>query len=138
MNFSNPKLLAILPSGTVFTALCQLSGRGRGTKNWISPPVGCLQFSFILLHNDAASVVWVQYLLAVAICQALKTLPGYEWLPLHLKWPNDVYARVDTSEGQVLKKIGGILVNSSWAGGAFQLVVGTSFQTVLLARLSGL
>lgn len=42
---------------------------------------------------------------------------------MHVKWPNDIYAQVgDGPEG--LKKIGGILVTSSYQNGAFRLIIG--------------
>lgn len=64
---------------------------------------------------------------------------------VRLKWPNDIYADFGTastarsgknegaeqqSEGEIwskrYKKIGGILVNSSFAGGEFTIVIGAS------------
>jgi biotin--protein ligase len=44
-----------------------------------------------------------------------------------LKWPNDIYADMGEGEGMSrYKKIGGILVNSSFANGEFTIVTGTS------------
>ncbi|TPX49284.1 hypothetical protein SeMB42_g02674 [Synchytrium endobioticum] len=101
-----------LPNGFTFVASRQVAGRGRGRNAWISS-LGCLQFSFRLLHKDAASVIFVQYLIALAAVDAIKSKPGYEKLPIHLKWPNDIY--VQLSPGQEgLQKIGGVLVNSSY------------------------
>ena len=40
--------------------------------------MGCLQFSFRLLHRDASSVIFVQYLIALAAVDAIKSKPGYE------------------------------------------------------------
>jgi biotin--protein ligase len=48
---------------------------------------------------------------------------------VRVKWPNDIYG--ETDEG--LRKVGGILVNSSYAGQDFTLVVGTSLHPVALA-----
>lgn len=43
-------------------------------------------------------------------------------MPLRLKWPNDLYAEVNG--GKELKKVGGMLVNSSFAQDEFLLVIG--------------
>lgn len=57
--------------------------------------------------------------------EAVRKTPGYEDVGLRLKWPNDIYADVGTGEGhERYRKIGGILVNSSYAGDEFTLVVG--------------
>lgn len=81
---------------------------------------GCLQFSLVLRldASKAAYVVFVQYLVGLAIIQALKS--HTKDLDISLKWPNDIYARKD---GKLLK-IGGILINSQFIDGQFVLVVG--------------
>lgn len=138
----NTKLTSTLPSGTVFTATTQLSGRGRGSNVWLSP-AGSLMFSFILRHpltlNVTAPVVFVQYLAAMAIAEGIRTYgspkDAYAAMPIKLKWPNDIYAldpRATAPEGPgssdskepAYVKIGGILVNSSYAGGDYTLIVG--------------
>ncbi|CAJ0751388.1 7730_t:CDS:2, partial [Entrophospora sp. SA101] len=85
--------------------------RGRGKNTWISP-LGCLQFSFTLNHYDnpttSASVVFIQYLLSLAIVESIRTKDGYEEIPLRLKWPNDIYAFIDDNE---FVKIGGCGLN---------------------------
>jgi len=44
---------------------------------------------------------------------------------VRLKWPNDIYAVVgEGKEDQ--RKIGGILVNTSFSGGKVDIVVGTT------------
>lgn len=43
---------------------------------------------------------------------------------MKLKWPNDIYAQLPGSPANPLVKIGGILVNSSYSGAGFDLVVG--------------
>ncbi|CAG8711816.1 5702_t:CDS:1, partial [Scutellospora calospora] len=59
----------------------QVQGRGRGRNSWISPP-GCLQFSIMMRHslktNPAGSVVFIQYLLSLAVVEAVRTKQGYE------------------------------------------------------------
>jgi len=111
----------------VFLTSHQLSGKGRGRNTWISAQ-GCLQFSLLLRHpyQGTASPIFIQYLAALAIVETVRCQPGYEDIPLRLKWPNDIYAEVeDEVEGKRnLLKLGGVLVNSQFSGDAFTLVVG--------------
>jgi len=81
----------------------------------------------ITLSN--APVVFIQYLVALAVVESIRTRKGYENVPLRLKWPNDIYAQVQekNEKGEattVLKKVGGLLVNSSFLKNEFLLVVG--------------
>ncbi|KAJ3045779.1 biotin holocarboxylase synthetase [Rhizophlyctis rosea] len=115
----NVKFAENLPSGLVCVATHQVAGRGRGRNTWISQ-AGCLMFTLALHHSDSRSVVFLQYLIGLAVVEAIKGVPGLDNLPVHLKWPNDLYCRTD--EG--LKKIGGILVTSSYQNGKFSLFVG--------------
>ncbi|KAJ2559085.1 biotin holocarboxylase synthetase [Coemansia sp. RSA 1933] len=130
----NTKLQALLPNGTVNVATVQLAGRGRGRNAWVSP-VGCLLFTMLLRHPTMkkAPVVMMQYLMSIAVVEAVKSQPGYESIPLRLKWPNDVYAlhtpvgdSSDSSESTdpSYAKIGGILVSSSFKDGEFTLLFG--------------
>lgn len=66
-------------------------------------------------------MVFIQYITALAIVESIRTRKGYENVPLRIKWPNDVYAELDNGE---LKKVGGLLVNSSFAQNEFLLVIG--------------
>lgn len=92
-----------------------------------------MQFSIVarLPTSAAAQIVFVQYLFGVAVVEAVRGLPGYERLGICLKWPNDIYADMGSDqEGEGMeryKKIGGILVNSSFSDGSFSLVIGASF-----------
>ncbi|KAJ1830146.1 biotin holocarboxylase synthetase [Coemansia sp. RSA 2711] len=129
----NQRLLAQLPDGTVNVATVQLAGRGRGRNTWVAP-VGCLQFTMLIRHPTLkqAPVVMMQYVMSLAIVEAVKTLPGYEHLPLRLKWPNDVHAlhtRAADSDDSfdaepAYAKVGGILVNSSYKSGEYTLLFG--------------
>jgi len=140
----NPTLISKLPQGLTATATTQVAGRGRGNNVWVSPP-GSLMFSTLLRHaldlNTRAPVVFIQYLAALAIVSGIQNYDvGYENLPVRLKWPNDIYAldpskttagpqrfpNKELTEDQraAYVKIGGILVNSSYSGGDYTLVVG--------------
>ncbi|KAK5118066.1 hypothetical protein LTR62_004112 [Meristemomyces frigidus] len=163
----NHSWLAHLPDGFTATATTQVAGRGRGTNVWVSPP-GSLMFSTVLRHSFALSatapVVFVQYLIALAIVAAIKKYDseegssGYARIPVRLKWPNDIYA-LDPgvpapADGEPASpdryvKIGGILVNSSYAGGDYTLICGiglnvsnpsptTSLNTLLAKQIPGL
>lgn len=134
----NPKLLNLLPSGLTATATTQLAGRGRGNNVWVSPP-GSLMFSTVLRHplalTTSAPVVFIQYLMALAIVAGIKNYDrGYASLPVKLKWPNDIYALDPGAEKAGKKgrdrfvKIGGILVNSSYSGGDYTLVCGAGIN----------
>lgn len=99
-----------------------LSARGR--NSWVSQ-LGALQFSLLVRHSvrlEHAPVVFIQYLTGLAILESIRSRTGYEDVPLRLKWPNDLYAEVNG--GKELKKVGGMLVNSSFAQDEFLLVIG--------------
>lgn len=142
----NPHLLAHSPVGATIFATHQVAGRGRGKNAWISP-LGCLQFSTVLLlpQSNARGVVFVQYLAALAIVESVRSgALGTDYArhigpKLRVKWPNDVYADVGPSRsseesrsrsgtfvhnGRNYAKLAGILVNSQFAGKDFQLVLG--------------
>lgn len=140
----NPSFLPYLPIGLTATATTQVAGRGRGTNVWVSPP-GSLMFSTVMKHSLAlgatAPVVFIQYVAALAIVHGIRDYDrgrGYDKIPVKLKWPNDIYALDPTStkrttltkseaaeeEREKYVKVGGILVNSSYSGGDYTLVVG--------------
>ncbi|KAJ2617863.1 biotin holocarboxylase synthetase [Coemansia sp. RSA 1365] len=134
----NEKLLSLLPDGTINVATRQLTGRGRGRNTWISP-LGCLQFTTLIRHPNLkqAPVVMMQYLMSLAIVEAIKALPGYGGLPLRLKWPNDIYAlhtpvgdsdESGDASGPTYVKIGGILVSSSFKNDVFTLLFGSGIN----------
>lgn len=125
----NYKLLKSLPPGIAFAAALQVTGKGRGANIWMSPP-GCLQHSFVVRHDTKlggpASAVFIQYIMAMAVKRAINDRPGYERIPIKLKWPNDIYAI--PSPGAQAVKIGGILVTSQMEGSEFVMVVGTGIN----------
>ncbi|WVQ93402.1 biotin-[acetyl-CoA-carboxylase] ligase [Kwoniella sp. CBS 9459] len=131
----NPLLLTHLPTPLAFLASFQLSGRGRGSNIWLSPP-GCLQFSLLLdlPASLSSKMVFIQYIMALAVCEAVDE-DGR--LGVRIKWPNDIYAEVEgvggteAGSGQKGKaKIGGILVNTNFVGGKWRIVVGCGINVL--------
>ena len=116
-----------LPIPLVSVATHQLAGRGRGSNIWLSPP-GCLQFSLLLRlpisSFPASKLVFVQYLFGLAVVEACRSpsVLGAFGDRVRLKWPNDIYA-ITAQAGA--KKIGGILVNTSFMGGHVDIIIGS-------------
>ena len=128
----NPALLRSLPNGFTVTATTQIAGRGRGSNVWVAPP-GAMMFSTVLHHSFALSqsapVIFIQYLAALAIVQGIQDYaPGYNKIPVKLKWPNDIYAQLPGSSNNPVVKIGGILVNSSYSGSSYDVVCGVGLN----------
>ncbi|RKP15926.1 hypothetical protein ROZALSC1DRAFT_25875 [Rozella allomycis CSF55] len=98
------KWFEVLPNGSVLIADNQFQGRGRGNNTWISNK-GCLQFTFLLKASqlDLKSPNLVQYLVALSVVHGLKSMI-----------PKD----------DKLLKIGGIIVNSTFDGDLFTLMIG--------------
>lgn len=106
-------------------------------------------FSTVIRHplsvSANAPVVFVQYLAALAIVAGIRNYDrGYERLPVKLKWPNDIYAldpsapASSSSSNAKYVKIGGILVNSSYAGGDYTLVAGVGLNVTNAAPTTSL
>jgi biotin--protein ligase len=92
-----------------------------------------------MVLTQSAPVVFVQYLAALAIVRGVQSYaPGYASLPVKLKWPNDIYALDPKGNGKDYVKIGGILVNSSYAGSDYTLVVGIGLNVANAAPTTGL
>ncbi|KAJ3231830.1 biotin holocarboxylase synthetase [Chytriomyces hyalinus] len=122
----NYRFSTALPNGIVCVASKQFSGRGRGANSWVSQE-GCLMFSLAMQHKEGRSAIFLQYLFGLAVVEAIRSMEGgYSALAVHLKWPNDIYcySRDPETRTRVLKKIGGILVNSSYMNGVFSIVIG--------------
>ncbi|KAG8830491.1 biotin holocarboxylase synthetase [Serendipita sp. 399] len=109
----NIKTLEVLPVPLLSMATYQLSGRGRGNNVWVSPR-GCLQWSLLLRPPSqfrSNKLVFIQYLVGLAVVEACRDVMGKIGESVALKWPNDIYAKVRTSKGEESRKIGGILLN---------------------------
>ncbi|KAJ6590965.1 biotin-ligase [Mycena vulgaris] len=130
----NPRFMGLLPTPLVSLASHQLAGRGRGANVWLSPS-GCLQFSLLLRLSlatfPASKLVFVQYLFALAVVEACRdeSVLGEAAAPVRLKWPNDIYAVVGDGD-ESRKKIGGILVNTSFSDGKVDIVIGSGLNVL--------
>ncbi|EAS29112.2 biotin-[acetyl-CoA-carboxylase] ligase [Coccidioides immitis RS] len=131
----NTQILRRLPNGFMATANVQVAGRGRGSNVWVSPP-GQLMFSICIRHPvekfASAPVVFIQYLVAMAIVKGIKTYDkGYENMPVKLKWPNDIYA-LDPSQPDKMTytKIAGILVNAHFSSKEYIAVAGAGINAL--------
>ncbi|KAF3975257.1 hypothetical protein ACB098_12G128500 [Castanea mollissima] len=107
-----------LPFGTVCVADVQFKGRGRSKNVWESPR-GCLMFSFTMQMEDGRVVPLVQYVVSLAITEAIKDVCDKNGLPcidVKIKWPNDLYLNG--------LKVGGILCTSTYRSKKFKVSAG--------------
>ncbi|XP_039633793.1 biotin--protein ligase isoform X2 [Perca fluviatilis] len=110
--------------GLIAVAARQSQGRGRGGNAWLSP-LGCAMFTLSvqveLSSRLGQRIPFLQHLAALAVVEAVRTLPGYEDIDLRVKWPNDIYY-------SDLMKLGGVLVTSTVLGSTFHLLIGCGFN----------
>ncbi|CAH9082707.1 unnamed protein product [Cuscuta europaea] len=107
-----------LPVGAVCVADVQFKGRGRSANVWESPK-GSLLFSFTLQMVDGRMVPHVQYVVSLAMTEAINDLCkqfGASHLNVRIKWPNDLYL-----DGL---KVGGILCTSTYKSQKFNVSAG--------------
>uniref|UniRef100_A0A7N0ULP1 BPL/LPL catalytic domain-containing protein n=1 Tax=Kalanchoe fedtschenkoi TaxID=63787 RepID=A0A7N0ULP1_KALFE len=107
-----------LPVGSVCIADVQYKGRGRSKNVWESPP-GCLMFSFTVQMEDGRVVPLLQYVVSLAVTEALEDVCRAHGLPpldVKIKWPNDLYL--------CGLKVGGILCTSTYKEKKFNVSAG--------------
>ncbi|XP_042041052.1 biotin--protein ligase 2-like [Salvia splendens] len=107
-----------LPIGSVCVADVQLKGRGRSKNVWESPK-GCLLFSFTIQMEDGRVVPLVQYVVSLAMTEAVNDVcrrNGMPSLDVRIKWPNDLYL-----DGL---KVGGVLCTSTYKSKKFNISAG--------------
>jgi BirA family biotin operon repressor/biotin-[acetyl-CoA-carboxylase] ligase len=94
------------PDQSLVYAEEQTTGRGRGGRQWFTPPGEGLAFSLVLKpHTDEElSVSLFSGLGALAVCEALEK----RGLHPSIKWPNDILL-----DG---RKVCGVLVETVWIG----------------------
>lgn len=151
---SNKTLLAKFPENTLLhIGRIQISGRGRGGNVWVNPKGVSASTACVNLPLQSprtgkpVSIVFVQYLAMLAYCKAIVSYaPGYEDLPVRIKWPNDLYALkpeyYNKNNMKLLNnavdhnlvplndiepayvKISGLLVNTNFLNGKYSLLLG--------------
>ncbi len=91
----------------------QTSGRGRGARQWFTPPGAALAFSLLLRphEREIPSLSRFSGLGALAVCEALEG----RGLSPQIKWPNDVLLNG--------RKVCGILAEAVWLGERLDCVV---------------
>ncbi|KAK9167652.1 hypothetical protein Scep_002843 [Stephania cephalantha] len=107
-----------LPLGAVCVSDIQFKGRGRSKNVWDSP-IGCLLFSFTLQMEDGRIVPLLQYVVCLAVTEAVKDVCDANGLPIldiKIKWPNDLYLNG--------LKVGGILCTSTYRSKKFNVTAG--------------
>lgn len=102
-----------LPHGTIFLTSHQTKGKGRSGNKWQSVP-GCLQFTMVWDVHSKCSVLLYQYYTTLSMVEAILSIPGYEKLPLKVKWPNDIYCITKQNDQSInLRKLGGVIVQAN-------------------------
>ncbi len=104
------------PHGSTWVAESQLAGRGRQGRTWFAEPGEALLFSVLLRVACPPSRL---PLLALAAGLAVRDAIAD---PALVKWPNDVVVR-DPDRPQSLRKLAGILVETSMTGRTVDAVV---------------
>lgn len=73
-----------LPSGTLFLADMQTSGKGRLGREWVSDPNSGIYMSLLLTPpDDVEKIPQVTLIAGIAVCRALEC-------NAKIKWPNDI------------------------------------------------
>ncbi|KAM1013913.1 hypothetical protein TB2_043810 [Malus domestica] len=111
-----------LPVGAVCVADVQYKGRGRSKNVWESPQ-GCLLFSFTLQMEDGRVVPLIQYVVSLAVTEAIKYVcdkNGLPYIDVKIKWPNDLYLNG--------LKVGGILCTSTYMSKQFNVSAGVGLN----------
>lgn len=91
------------PSGTLVLAERQLSGRGRGGREWISGPRAGIWLTLVERPGEGVPVELLSIRAGLALAPALDR---FARAPVTLKWPNDLFVQG--------RKLGGILLEARW------------------------
>lgn len=120
-------------AGSVVLAEHQSAGRGRHTRQWVSPPRSQVAMS-VAVAADArsapAALGWLPLLAGLAVVEGIGTVSGLE--PV-LKWPNDVLlpAPGGTTEGIGGRKVCGILAELTRGPSGAVAIVGMGINVSL-------
>jgi BirA family biotin operon repressor/biotin-[acetyl-CoA-carboxylase] ligase len=106
------------PVGTVIVADCQMAGRGRRGRSWLSSPEASLTFSLLWrFPGGATRLSGLSLAVGVALARALEKLGA---TGVRLKWPNDVLLEVEGG----FAKLAGILIELSSDRRGVQTIIG--------------
>jgi BirA family transcriptional regulator, biotin operon repressor / biotin---[acetyl-CoA-carboxylase] ligase len=101
------KELAALPASglTVILADTQRAGRGRGDAAFFSNINGGLYASLVCFVQDLSAHFTHNRAISLAICDAVQN--RFEFSPLFIKWPNDIYWQDRKLCGILLETVAG-------------------------------
>lgn len=93
------------PHLAVLVARRQTAGRGRAGRSWVTSGEGALTCS-VVLAAPRMPLPWVPLVVGLAVRDAVSS-----WLPVALKWPNDVVLDEPPEPGEWGwgRKVGGVL-----------------------------
>ncbi|MBW3630860.1 MAG: biotin--[acetyl-CoA-carboxylase] ligase, partial [Gemmatimonadetes bacterium] len=107
------------PAGTTVLAEEQVSGRGRVGRSWSSPPGLGLWVSMVSRPRLLAEPGLLPLVVGLEVARALDAFAAPDMVCI--KWPNDLILGG--------RKVGGILCEAAWSGGAPSfLVVGVGIN----------
>jgi BirA family transcriptional regulator, biotin operon repressor / biotin---[acetyl-CoA-carboxylase] ligase len=114
--------LAALPASglALICADTQRAGRGRGDNTFFSTINGGLYASLVCFVQDLTAHFTYNRAISLAICDAIQN--RFEFSPLFIKWPNDIYWQD--------RKLGGILLETI-AGRQNHIVIGLGINVNL-------
>lgn len=95
------------PTGTAVVARSQTGGRGSRGRQW-SAPVGGLWLSVLCRPEGEAAIAVLSLRVGLAVAAVLEQ--GRHGIQVRLKWPNDLLLAD--------RKLGGVLCEARWQGGA--------------------
>lgn len=101
------------PHGALVTADRQTAGRGRRGRSWSSPGAEDIYASVLLRPRATPELAALSLVAGLGLREGLQLFSGEV---VGLKWPNDLVAAG--------RKLGGILCETRWSGGAAVVVIG--------------
>lgn len=108
------------PGGTIVTAERQTAGRGRHGRVWESPAEVGVYYSCVLrLPLAIRDVPALTLAVGIAACDTARAFGA----PCKLKWPNDLVVRSPSFGDGDLRKLGGILTETTSAGARVDAVI---------------